>query len=126
MFQDSRGPIEAFDWGEFTIVGKQHRKGKGAGKDVRVVGTEVSEWEERKGHLLTPDMITGVFKHGIEVLIIGNGVHGLLECPAKVREKIVAKGIPDVRVLPTPDACREYNRLFHEGRKVALLAHGTC
>ena len=45
---------------------------------------------------------------------------------ALVREKIVAKGIPDVRVLPTPDACREYNRLFHEGRKVALLAHGTC
>ncbi|HQI76484.1 MAG TPA: Mth938-like domain-containing protein, partial [Candidatus Latescibacteria bacterium] len=90
MFQDSRGPIEAFDWGEFTIVGKQHRKGKGAGKDVRVVGTEVSEWEERKGHLLTPDMITGVYEHGIEVLIIGNGVHGLLECPAKVREKIVA------------------------------------
>ncbi|HOF61356.1 MAG TPA: Mth938-like domain-containing protein [Candidatus Latescibacteria bacterium] len=126
MFQDSRGPIEVFDWGEFTIAGKEHRKGKGAGKDVRVIGTEVSEWEERKGHLLTPDMITGVYKHGIEVLIIGNGVHGLLECPAKVREKIVAKGISEVRVLPTPDACREYNRLFHEGRKVALLAHGTC
>ncbi|HPU85819.1 MAG TPA: Mth938-like domain-containing protein [Candidatus Latescibacteria bacterium] len=126
MFQDSRGPIEEFDFGEFTIAGKKHRKGKGAGKDVRVIGTDVSEWEERKGHLLTPDMITGVYKHGIEVLIIGNGVHGLLECPAKVREKIIAKGIPDVRVLPTPDACREYNRLFHEGRKVALLAHGTC
>jgi hypothetical protein len=126
MFQDSQGPIERFDWGEFIIDGKRHREGKGAGKDIRIVGSDVTEWAERKGHLLTADMVKGVYKRGVEVLIIGNGVDQALECPAKVREKIVAKGIPDVRVLPTPDACREYNELHRQGRKVALLAHGTC
>jgi len=29
-------------------------------------------------------------------------------------------------VLKTPDACRAYNPLVREGKRVVLLAHGTC
>lgn len=127
MFEDDKGPIERFEWGRFTIAGTIHGEGHlGAGKDIRVIGTTVTEWAERKGHLLTFKMITGVFDRGLEVLIIGNGVDGALEVPPDVLKKIRKHGIPDVRVAITPQACGLYNRLYREGRAVALLAHGTC
>jgi hypothetical protein len=86
----------------------------------------VTEWKERKGHELRPSMITGVYGRGIEVLIIGSGVEGLLECPGEVKRTVKENGIPELIVARTPEACRLYNGLFHQGKCVALLAHGTC
>ncbi len=127
MFEDEKGPIQRFEWGRFTICGTIHGKGGfGVGKDIRLIGTGVTEWADRKGHNLTTEMITGVYGQGIEVLIIGSGVHGLLQCPDTVKESIKSNGVDDIRVLITPDACKQYNELYHEGRRVALLAHGTC
>jgi len=130
MFDDKKGPIEHFSWGRFVVAGSMHAKtadGKtGKGKDIRIIGTEVTKWKEREGHLLGFDMITGVFEEGIEVLIIGVGVNGMIECPEKVIKKIRKKGIHEVILKKTPDACRLYNKLYHQGKKVALLAHGTC
>lgn len=130
MFNDKNGPIEHFSWGRFIVSGSLHTKtpeGKsGKGKDIRIIDTEVTKWKEREGHLLDSDMITGVFDKGIKVLIIGIGVNGMIECPEKVIKKIQKKGIQEVILKKTPDACKLYNRLFHKGKKVALLAHGTC
>lgn len=134
LFEDPEGPIEHFSWGRFVVCGQEHSKngGKvGAGKDIRVVGTEVSAWKERKSqerrdHVLEPAMIAGVYGLGIEVLIIGTGATGALEFPEAVKKAIARNGIPKLRVERTQEACRRYNRLFHRGRRVALLAHGTC
>ncbi|MDP7269031.1 MAG: Mth938-like domain-containing protein [Pirellulales bacterium] len=126
MFQDNQGPIESFEFGKYTINGREHMKGVNAGKDIRLMGDEVSEWAERDGHGLTPDMITGVYDCDVEVLIIGNGVHQYLQCPDIVKEAISLRGIPELQVLATPEACKEYNSLHRQGRRVALLAHGTC
>jgi hypothetical protein len=71
-------------------------------------------------------MITGIYDQGIEVLIIGIGVNGAVECPKDVRKSIKANGIKKVILARTPDACALYNALFHQGKRVALLAHGTC
>jgi len=35
-------------------------------------------------------------------------------------------GIKEVIVEATPDACKRYNKLYGKGKRVALLAHGTC
>ena len=130
MFQDENGPIEEFTWGRFVICGEEHGKagGKktGKGKDIRLIGTKVSKWKEREGHLLSPSMITGVFDQGLDILIIGIGVDGGIECPEKVRRLIMERGIGQVVLKRTPEACGLYNRLFREGKRVALLAHGTC
>jgi|YNPNPStandDraft_1061719.scaffolds.fasta_scaffold02250_9 hypothetical protein len=130
LFTDPQGPIEHFSWGRYVIAGQEHAQSEdgetGMGKDIRLIGREVSRWEERKGHRLKKSMITGVYGKGLEVLIIGNGVHGALECPDKVREDIAAHGIPRLMVARTPEACRLYNQLYRQGVRVGLLAHGTC
>ena len=130
MFDDKKGPIEHFSWGKFIVSGIEHSKtdeGRtGKGKDIRITGTEVSRWKEREGHLLDTGMITGVFDQGIETLIIGTGVDGMARCPDNVAQYIKKKGIRELIVTKTPEACKLYNQLFHEGKMVALLAHGTC
>lgn len=126
MFEDPRGPIEHFSWGTFVIAGEEHSKTAGVGKDIRLVGEEVSAWRERKGHKLKRSMITGVYDRDVDVLVIGVGVYGAIECPDKVRAAVREHGISELIVEPTPEACATYNGLFREGRRVALLAHGTC
>jgi hypothetical protein len=130
MMSSGTGPVEWVDWGSFCVNGEEHSKtdlGRvGAGKDIRVIGEAVSAWKERKGHLLTPEMITGVYGRGIEVLVIGIGAHGMLECPEDVQASIRAQGIGELILAPTPLACERYNALVRAGRRVALLAHGTC
>jgi hypothetical protein len=126
MFEDPRGPIEHFSWGAFVIGGEEHSTTAGVGKDVRLIGQDVSLWRERKGHKLKKSMITGVYDCNLDVLIIGIGVHGALECPDKVKKDIGEHGISELILQPTPQACGTYNELFHQGRNVALLAHGTC
>lgn len=130
IFEDPNGPVEAFSWGKFIIKGKEHSKTesgkKGKGKDIRLMGKDVSKWKERSGHVLDEDMITGVFDKDIETLVIGTGVNGMVECPENVIKFIKKRGIKNVLLLITPEACKTYNRLYHEKIKVALLAHGTC
>ncbi len=125
------GPIQKVSWGKFVINGVEHYKAPdgtivGAGKDIRLIGDEVTPWRERKGHNLTRSMITGIFDRDIEVLIIGNGFYGALHVPDHVIDYIKSKGINKVIVERTPEACRLYNELYSKGVRVALLAHGTC
>lgn len=130
LFEDPEGPIERFSWGVFVIRGETHGQtatGRvGAGKDIRVVGEKVKRWREREGHRLKKSMIARVYDKGVEALVIGTGVEGGIEAPDKVRRSIARHGIPLLVVEPTAEACRVYNQLWREGKRVALLAHGSC
>ncbi|MGD8967434.1 MAG: Mth938-like domain-containing protein [Anaerolineae bacterium] len=126
MFDDPRGPIQHFSWGAFVIGDEEHSTEAGVGKDIRLVGEDVSPWRERKGHKLKKSMITGVYDRDVEVLVIGIGVHGAVKCPDKVKKAIREHGISELILQPTPQACATYNDLFHQDKEVALLAHGTC
>ena len=131
VYKFKNGPIEELSWGRFVIRGQVHQKLPdgtimGAGKDIRIIGEQVTPWKERKGHLLSNDMITGIFDKDIEVLIIGTGFYGALEVPDHVVKFIKSKGIPKVILLKTPKACETYNELYSKGVKVAMLVHGTC
>jgi len=130
FFEDAAGPIESYSWGRFVIDGQEHMEGEdgpvGKGKDIRMVGREVSRWKERKGHLLKKRMVTGVYDQGIKVLIIGTGATGALEVPRNVIESIEQNGIKRLYITKTAEACKIFNALYHRGEAVALLAHGTC
>ncbi|MFO7696026.1 MAG: Mth938-like domain-containing protein [Anaerolineae bacterium] len=130
LFSDPNGPIESLEWGLFHIDGVAHGEAdgseQGAGKDIRIVGRTVSSWPERKGHRLKRKMITGIAPDSVDILVIGTGVYGRIKCPGKLLRELQTSGLHKVVLLPTVEACATYNRLFHEGRRVALLAHGTC
>ena len=126
-FLDPEGPIEEFSRGRFVIFHEAHSEsGEGFGKDIRMVRSVVSEWEERKGHILEKKMITGVFDQDVDVLIIGIGVDGMIEVPEETRQYIHDRGISRLILKKTPKACKKYNELYREGCNVGLLAHGAC
>ena len=125
MFADPKGPITHFEWATFTIDGKIHSPEEGVGKDIFLSPEGVSAWHERKGHMLKAGMVRRALALKPEVLIIGNGVEGALEIGKKARKEIEDAGVKLI-VLRTPEACREYNRLYRQGKRVILLAHGTC
>lgn len=130
MFTDPGGPIEQYSWGKFVIRGEEH-SGKdesriGKGKDIKIIKGVVKRWKERKGHVLDRSMVEDMLAKDVRVLVVGNGADGALFVPQEVLEYLLGNGIEKVIVKKTPEACREYNRLYHEGEKVALLAHGTC
>lgn len=54
------------------------------------------------------------------------GVDGAVECPEEVKRSIREHGIARVELRRTPEACELYNALLRAGKRVALLAHGTC
>lgn len=127
MFDDPKGPIEHFEWGQYRIRGELHSMdGAGEGKDIFLSEAGVQAWAARKGHKLRPAMVDRVFPLGVEVLVIGCGVNGALKVLKKTRKAIKEAGVDELIVVPTPEACRIYNRFYRQGRKVALLAHGTC
>jgi hypothetical protein len=123
-------PIQECTWARFRIDGVEHGwindAKAGYGKDIRVIGHEVSEWREREGHRLTIDMITGVFDRGITTLIIGIGHFDAVIVPEDVIAHVKNRGISDVALLSTPAACTLFNQKCAAGEQVALLAHGTC
>ena len=124
-----KGPIQYFSWGKFIINNQEHSENEkiiGCGKDIRMVGSKVTAWEEREGHLLKKSMITGIYNQGVDILVVGVGVERALKCPRKVIKAIHNRGIKRVIVKSTPKACKVYNKLYCRGKKVALLAHGTC
>lgn len=130
MFDDPAGPIEHFSWGEFIILGKKHASSAtekfGAGKDICMQGDQVTPWKERKGHELSFNMVSGVIHENLDILVIGIGVYGAVKCKKDVIKKIKKSGVDQVFVLPTPEACKKFNELYRSGKRVALLAHGTC
>lgn len=130
MFNDPLGPIEHFSWGEFIIRGEKHgaleTERIGAGKDIRIVGDKVTRWKERKGHRLSLDMITGVLDKDLDALVLGIGVYGAVQCSQDIIKGIQKAGVRKVYLLKTPDACKKFNELYRKGKRVALLAHGTC
>jgi hypothetical protein len=127
MFDDPLGPITHFSWGRYVILGQVHSEdGLGAGKDIRFVDGKVSEWAERHGHELKKKMVTGVYGQKVDILVIGIGVNSALEVPEKTIQDIHAHGIDSIETHPTPAACARFNELFRQGKRVALLSHGTC
>ena len=128
-FSDPAGPITSFSWGCFVINGEVHRGGEiptGVGADVRMIDGRVEAWTERQGHLLRFEMVAGILDEGVDTLVLGLGVCNALRCPPELIDFMQRRGIADIRCLRTPAACAAFNELSRQGRRVALLAHGTC
>jgi len=100
-------PIDGYGPGFFRIGGKKH---EGA---VLVLPTGVTGW----GGFADTDTILGAVSD-IDVLFVGTGGE-IAHLPHDFREALEEAGL-GVETMASPAACRTYNVLLSEGRRVAV------
>lgn len=100
-------PIDGYGTGFFRIGGKKH-----AGP-VMVLPSGVTQWG---GFDDTATILAA--KADIDVLFVGTGAE-IAHPPAAFRETLEDAGI-GVETMASPAACRTYNVLLSEGRRVAV------
>jgi len=117
--------IDSVEWGKIVVDGQEYEQ-------VLLADDEVMERDSVTLHQLfgtTHQMsdleVEKLLAGKPEVIIIGNGWDGVMELNKKlaVRSK---KLKVEVKVLRTPAAVEEYNRLVAKGKKVNALIHTTC
>jgi uncharacterized protein len=102
-----RQVIQSYGEGGFRISNLRHL---GA---ILVTATRTSAWTDAQIATLDPSLVPG----DIDVLVIGCGTRASFVSPA-TREAFKRRGIA-LEVADTPAACRTYNILLAEGRRVA-------
>lgn len=100
-------PVDGYGPGFFRIGGKVHRG------MVAVLPSGVIDWG---GTSDTESVLTAV--GSIDLLLVGTG-GTVLPLPVNFLEVLVGSSIA-VEAMPTPAACRTYNVLLGEGRRVAV------
>jgi len=101
-------------------------------KQVLVIGEEIKERDEEKlnelygtTHRIGSWEVEKLLSSKPEIIIIGNGQSGVLKVTDEVRKKIEAASA-ELKILLTPAAIEEFNKLYQEGKKVNCLIHTTC
>jgi hypothetical protein len=117
--------IDAVSWGKVKVDGQIYHQ-------VLIVGDKVIERDKPRLKMLfnTTHEIGGweqklLLSGQPEIILIASGFDGVLKLSSKLQIKCSKLGI-ELKVLLTPKAVDEYNRLVTEGVKVNALIHTTC
>jgi len=117
--------IDSVRWGEIEVDGQEFRQ-------VLIIKDQVFERDSEKLHQLFDTShkigdweVEELFKDNPEVIIIGTGWAGVLNVSEELKAKSEKLQI-GLRVLRTPKAVEEYNKLRGEGKRVNALIHTTC
>lgn len=102
-------PVESYGAGFFKIGGQRVEGG------MLVANESVQSWAgyEEIDALLA-------LQGRVDVIFVGTGAE-IAHLPADMRQKIEQAGM-GIEVMNSPSACRTYNVLAAEGRRVALAA----
>lgn len=111
--------IEHYEFGEFVVDGKKYKS------NIVLIGTGVTEGRYLPGHQLKLDDFLQLVAYKPDVIIIGTGAYGVVKVPKEISDYIKKRGIKLV-VEKTARACRIYNSLIKEGKRVAAFLHNTC
>jgi hypothetical protein len=111
--------IDSYQFGNIVIDGQSHTK------DVILLPDRViANWWRNEGHLLSINDLEDVLAEKPHGLIVGQGAYSRMQVPDQLKATLKIEGI-ELIVLPTSEACQEYNRLSREGKYAAAL-HLTC
>ncbi|MEO0943639.1 MAG: Mth938-like domain-containing protein [Pseudomonadota bacterium] len=99
-------PVDGYGPGFFRIGGKAHEA------PLAVHAGGVTPW----GGLEDDETLLAL--QGVDVLLVGMGPD-IAHIPAPLRARLEEAGL-GVEVMSSPQACRTYNVLLGEGRRVAL------
>jgi len=113
--------IEHYSFGRIVIDGKEYNK------DI-IITTQgvIPNWWRREGHRLSIEDLEGRIDFNLDVLIIGTGYYGVMKVPEEVIEELRKRGIKEVIVKPTKEACKIFNEFLKKGVEVVAALHLTC
>ena len=113
-----RQVVQGYEAGTFTVSGTRHEG------SILIFPERVEPWTVIGLDQLVPGCLEAVtsYEPPIELLLIGTGGDFAL-CPPDLADWLKQRGVA-VEAMATPAACRTYNVLLAEGRRVAaaLLA----
>jgi len=117
--------IDSSYFGSITIDGKKFHQ-------VLIVNDQVVERDAltlnkkfNTTHLIGDWEVKLLLKDKPETIIVGKGQSGVLKVTNEIKQNILKEGI-DLKILLTPNAVKEYNKLRASGKKVNALIHTTC
>lgn len=117
--------FQGSSFGQVVINGREYG-------DVLVIGEKVKERDEARlrvevggHHCLGEFEVEELLSNNPEIVVIGSGTAGAVRVTEEVEERFEAVGI-ELRILLTPEAITEFNRLYEEGKRVNALIHTTC
>lgn len=102
-------PVDSYGPGFFRVGGEVHRGG------LLLLRSGAQSWG---GYDDAVRLLEAA--GGIDVLLVGTGPE-TAPLPAELRDALDAAGV-GVEIMASPAACRSYNMLLAEGRRVALAA----
>jgi hypothetical protein len=111
--------IENYTFGKFVIDGKEYDS------NVVLIGDNVKLARHLPNHELSLNDFSALVEFKPDYIIIGTGASGVMPVPSDISKFIQEKGIKLI-VEKTGDACKTYNSLIKEGKKVAAFLHNTC
>jgi len=112
--------IESYSFGVIKIDGQEYRS------DLVIYPGRIDDkWWRKEGHLLQMEDLAAVFTLNPEVLIVGQGLPGLMKVDGKVEEYCRNHNIGLVS-LPTTEAVEKYNQLEKKKPLVIAAFHLTC
>lgn len=111
--------IDSYHFGKIVIDGKT------LSKDVILLPNRViTNWWRIEGHKLSISDLEDILAAKPQGLIIGQGAYSRMQVSDQLKTDLKIMGL-ELIVLPTSQACQEYNRLSQEGKYAAAL-HLTC
>lgn len=114
--------IEGYEFGRILVGGNTFRTDL-----ILLPGRIVPDWWRNEGHALAVSDLWEVeqAEPKPEVLVVGTGSSGRMVVLPETRRWLEEMGI-ELEEYPTAEACRRYNTLLREGRRVAAALHLTC
>ncbi|MDO9391082.1 MAG: Mth938-like domain-containing protein [bacterium] len=112
--------IESYSFGLIKIGGREFKS------DLIIYPDHVDgKWWRKEGHLLQMEDLAGILALKPEILLVGQGLPGLMKVDEKVEEHCRENSIR-LLVMPTEKAVEEYNRSADKNGKIIACFHLTC
>lgn len=111
--------IDSYIFGEFVVNGEAFKS------NVVLMGNTARKARYLPEHELKIDDFFDLVGSKPSYIIIGTGAYGVVKVPEEIVEYIHKIGIKLI-IQKTSEACRTYNTLIKEGKKVAAFMHNTC
>jgi len=111
--------ISNFKFGCFSIDGMDYQH------DIKIINGKIKIWNYIKHHTVVPEDLDDILPVNPEIIIIGIGESKLVFVE-EATKKLAKKNNINLIIKKTSEACKEFNSLIKQYKKVAAILHVTC